>query len=102
MFSDSVYRALDQASQAPPDDLHIPQRLWARLLYELVATYHHLDKQRDALIPNITPLYLGQVASFVNQTQDLDFWDAEAVIESLAQTFEQEKPYLLNRWNSKL
>jgi hypothetical protein len=102
MFSDPVYQALDQASHAPPDDLHIPQRLWARLLYELVATFHHLDKPRAALIPNITPLYLGQVASFVNQTRDLDFWDAEAVIESLAETFEQEKPHLLNRWNSKL
>jgi hypothetical protein len=102
IFSDPVYQVLDQASQAEPESLHISQRLWARLLYELVAAYHHLDKPRAALIPNITPLYLGQVASFVNQTRDLDFWDAEAVIESLAQTFEQEKPHLLNRWNSKL
>jgi hypothetical protein len=102
IFSAPLYQALDQASQARPDSLHIPERIWARLLYELVATYHHLDKQRAALIPNITPLYLGQVASFVNQTRDLDFWEAEAVIEALAQKFEQEKPHLLNRWDFKL
>ena len=98
IFSAPVYQALTQAEQAQPDRLHIPNQLWARLLYELVVTYHHLDEHRATLIPYITPLYLGQVASFVNQTLSHDFGEAEAVIESLAQNFEQEKPYLLSRW----
>lgn len=98
LFSAPLYQALHQASQAQPEHLQIPERLWARLLYELVAIYHHLGGHRTTLIAHITPLYLGQVASFVNQTRQLDFWAAEAAIESLAQTVEQEKPYLLKRW----
>lgn len=98
IFSDPVYHALYQASLAEPDRLTIPGPLWARLLYELLATFHHLPQDQDALILPMTPLYLGQVASFVNQTRRLDFGEAEAVIETLAQYFEQEKSYLLRLW----
>lgn len=100
IFSKPVYQALHDAAQAQPDRLEISRPLWARLLYEMMATYHHLKDHRDALITSIIPLYLGQVASFVNQTQGLDFWEVEAVIESLVQDFEREKPHLLNLWLS--
>lgn len=100
IFSAPLYQALVQASQAIPDNLAIPRLVWVRLLYELVAIHHHLGSYREALVSCITPLYLGQVASFMNYTHGLDFWDAEAVIESLAQDFERDKPYLLDRWFS--
>jgi hypothetical protein len=99
LFSEPVFNVLQQASQAPPDTLSLPGPIWAKLLYELIATYHHLEGDRTWLIPYITPLYLGQVASFVNQTRELDVWAAEAVIESLARSLEQAKPYLLELWS---
>ena len=99
--SEVVYQALYQASESSADTFQIPGEIWARLLYELVVTYHQLEHQRKELLRHITPLYLGQVASFMNQTRDLDFNGAEAVIESLANHCEKEKPYLLELWQQR-
>jgi hypothetical protein len=41
------------------------------------------------------------VASFINQTQEMDNEQAEQVIEQQAQVFEDLKPYLLERWEPK-
>ena len=100
--SEPVFQALHKASESPPESLQLSGRVWARLLYELLATYHRLGHQRSGLLPHITPLYMGQVASFINQTRDLDFNGAEAVVDALAHQCEQEKPYLLELWNQRL
>ncbi len=99
-----VFDVLVRAAGAAPDALEIPPHSWARLVYEMLAAYHHLDREHDrqALIPYLTPLYLGQVAAFVNQTQTLDAQAAEAVIETIAQGFEAEKPHLLCLWARRL
>lgn len=102
LCSEPVYQTLSQASKSTPDSFQIPGEIWATLLYELVATYHQLNGQGKKLLPYITPLYLGQVASFMNQTRDLDFVEAEAVIESLAYHCERQKPYLLKLWQNKI
>ncbi len=99
--SESVYQALVKARESSPDTFHIPREIWVSLLYEFVAIYHQLNGQGKKLIPYITPLYLGQVASFMNQTRDLDFIEAEKVIESLAYSCEKQKPYLLQLWQQK-
>lgn len=97
--SEAVFDALLQASQSPPDTFQISSRTWARLLYEFLAINHQLDNRRlHDLIPNMTPLYLGQVASFMNQTRDCGWDAAEAVIDALAKHCEQEKSYFLKLW----
>jgi hypothetical protein len=96
--SPSVYHALQQANESTVEQFEIKSEIWARLLYEFVATYHQLYDSRHKLLRFLTPLYLGQVASFMNQTRGLDFEPAEAVIERLANHCEQQKPYLLKLW----
>ena len=100
VFSEPVFQDLQKASESPPETLKLSERVWARLLYELLATYHQLGHQRSAFIPHITPLYMGQIASFMNQTRDLDFYGGEAVVDALAHQCEQEKPYLLELWQA--
>jgi hypothetical protein len=46
----------------------------------------------------MTPLYLGWVASFTNETRALDAAATEARVEELCAAFEREKPYLISRW----
>ena len=98
IFSPPVFQVLKQANDSAPRELDIPHRIWAKLLYELVVAYHRADGYGNRLIPYLTPLYLGQVASFVNHTRDLDFAEAEAAIATLAEDCEQEKPHLLDLW----
>jgi hypothetical protein len=101
LYSAPVFQTLQTASESPVEIFSIPCQIWTRLLYEFIAAYHRCDRQRSDLIRALTPLYLGQVASFMTQTQELDFQGAEAIIDDLATCFEHENPYFLACWHQQ-
>ena len=74
---------------------------WVRLLYELAATFHAWQKNRYKLVELVAPLYYGRVASFVNQSKDMDSKQAEELVEEQAQYFEDNKTYLLEQWENR-
>jgi hypothetical protein len=53
---------------------------------------------RGQLLRSMTPLYLGWVASWVNEVRALEAPLAEERLERLCEAFEAEKPYLISRW----
>jgi hypothetical protein len=71
------------------------------ILYERAATFHTWQDNRTQLVNLVTPLYLGRVASFINQTKKMNSVQAEGVVEQQAQVFEDEKDYLIGVWDSK-
>lgn len=72
--------------------------LWARVVYDVAIAYHKRLLPRDHLLKAFTPLYLGRTATFVLETQALTSAEAETRIESLCRVFEEQKPYLVERW----
>lgn len=82
----------------PLPEFRIPDNLWARLIYDAAISCHSRVMPREHLLKALTPLYLGRTASFVLETQGLTSAEAEQRIESLCDTFETHKPYLLERW----
>jgi hypothetical protein len=100
VFSAPVLAALQASSNLSLTEFQFSAEIWTKLLYEAIAAYHHLESsdRRQQLLRMITPLYLGRVASFINQTRDLDSHQAEQVIAELASICEQQKPYLLSLW----
>ncbi|MEE8240547.1 MAG: glycosyl transferase family 2, partial [Nitrospirales bacterium] len=87
-------------SESPPRTFRIPDDLWARLIYDFAVAYQKRLMPRDHLLKALTPLYLGRTATFVLETQGLTSSEAETRIESLCQTFENTKPYLVERWKA--
>ncbi len=79
----------------------IADDLWARLVYDAAVSFHHRILPQDHLLKALTPLYLGRTASFVLETQGLTSLEAEDRIETLCQAFEDNKPYLVDRWTRK-
>jgi hypothetical protein len=69
------------------------------VLYEIAGTFHHWKHNRTQLVNLVTPLYLGRVASFINQTRKMTSSQAEEIVEEQAQVFEEQKDYLLQVWN---
>ena len=82
-------------------EFHFKTECWARILYDLAAAFHHWKGNRQLLVSLMTPLYFARVASFVNHTRDMTNEEAEAVVEEQAVMFEQNKPYLIERWDAK-
>jgi hypothetical protein len=80
------------------DEFHFPENLWVQVVYEFALAYHDQVLHREHLLKSLTPLYLGQTASFVVDTQRGGTEQVEATVESLCRQFEVMKPYLKDRW----
>lgn len=77
---------------------HLDDELWVRLVYEFAVAARSKRLERGHLLRSITPLYLGRVASFFLEVEQMSAQEVEQRIESLCLTFEEMKPYLLDLW----
>jgi hypothetical protein len=77
----------------------MPIQTWAMVLYETAATFHQWKFNRTQLVNLVTPLYLGRVASFINQSLKMSSSEAEKLVEEQAQVFEDHKDYLIEVWD---
>lgn len=68
------------------------------MVYDFAVGWRVKAVDRAQLLRSMTPLYLGWVASYVNEVAPLDAAGAAERIEALCEVFEAEKPYLISRW----
>ena len=80
------------------DGFDMDVNIWAHVLFDAAATYHCWEKHRFKLVELITPLYYARVASYARAVEGMNGSQAEEEIERQAKCFEDEKPYLLERW----
>jgi hypothetical protein len=89
---------LQRIPRDPPDGFRMPDRLWARVVYDFAVGWRVKVMDRKQLLRSMTPLYLGWVASWVNEVRALESAAADERLERLCEAFEAEKPYLISRW----
>ena len=75
-----------------------PDDLWARVVYDFALGHHWNVVYRDHLLRSLVPLYLGRTAAFVLGTRRRDAAAVEGALAAVDAAFEQEKPYLVDRW----
>jgi len=75
-----------------------PDEVWARIVYDAALGHHYSVIHRDHLLRALVPLYLGRTAAFILATRDRDAAGDHAVLERVGTAFENEKPYLRDRW----
>jgi glucosylglycerate synthase len=89
---------LKKLARSSPEAFRMPDTLWARIIYDF-ALAHRLRKiSRVHLLGALTPLYLGWIASYVQEVAKMSPVAAEQRLELLARAYEEAKPYLLSRW----
>jgi len=79
-------------------EFRIPDRLWARIVYDFALAHRLRTISRGHLMGALTPLYLGWVASYVQEVSKMTAGQVEQRQEQLARAFEENKPYLVSRW----
>jgi hypothetical protein len=89
---------LNRMTRLAPDEFRMPDRLWARVVFDFAVGHRLRVIGRDHLLRSLTPVYLGWVASFVMEVGNGGRLAARDRIERLCQVYESEKPYLLARW----
>jgi glycosyltransferase involved in cell wall biosynthesis len=102
IFSDEVYREIEQLSKQPVDDFKLNVETWAKIIFEIAATFNKWKHNRYKLVELSTPLYYARIASFINYTQGLSSIEAEKVVEENAEVFERLKPTLIELWDKPL
>ena len=101
IFCPECYEQLKRCSKMSKTKFVMPVTTWVHVLYETAATFHNWAYNRTQLINLVTPLYLGRVASFINQTKNMSLDQAEQVVEEQALVFEKDKDYLIQVWDEK-
>lgn len=99
ILSASTVAELQKIAALSNEEFRYPLELWAKTVYEFVASYHKSVISRDHIIQALAPLYRGRALSFLNENQDASSEDIEKSVESLCWEFERLKPYLLEMWN---
>jgi glucosylglycerate synthase len=95
-------KSLAAAACPRSDPFHMEDDLWARVVLDFACAFKKHPLSSRQLLQSLTPLYLGRVASIVQQTRSMGSVRVEEDIERLCLTFEALKPYLLNQWGNEL
>jgi hypothetical protein len=80
------------------DKFRIPDELWSRIIYDFALAFRLRAIARNHLLGALAPLYLGWIASYVNEVGANDGHSPSVRHEQLAKAFEDGKPYLVRRW----
>ena len=89
---------LKRLSRLSVDRFHLPDQLWARVVYDFALAHRLRTLSRTHLLGALTPLYLGWVASYALEVGNATPAEAEQRVEKLARAYDEAKPYLLSRW----
>jgi len=97
VLSEKSFRIVKDLAETE-DGFFIDVADWSHILFDSASTYHCWKKNRFKLVELLTPLYYARVASFARSVDGMNDSQAEVEIEKQARIFEEEKPYLLKRW----
>ena len=105
-LADEAAAALDEATRpdtpSEVDDIefHLPDELWARIMYDLALYARGATISMDELVAALVPIYFARVASLVIETREMTTQQAESLVERQARAFELAKPSFVERWQS--
>ncbi len=100
ILSAEVLAKLLEVAEMAGENMDFPKALWTNVVFDY-AVFYQQAPDRQQVLQSLIPLYYGFISSFVHETENLDDYQAEEVIEELCQVYEDSKPYLLKRWGQK-
>jgi hypothetical protein len=87
-----------ELSDRPLDRFRFSDRLWTRVVYDFLLAYRARTVYRSHASQSLAPLYLGRAASVILDTQARPPAAITQSATRLCGVFEDEKPYLVDRW----
>ncbi|MCF8127438.1 MAG: glycosyltransferase [Deltaproteobacteria bacterium] len=101
IFSKGCLKEIEKTAKMESADFHLRTESWVEILYELAATFHCWEVNRNKLLDVMTPLYYARVAPFVRESWDMNSEEAEKLVEDQPAKFEANKKYLHKVWDEK-
>jgi len=82
------------------DRFSMTTSLWARILFDFAVANRNAEIPQDQLLEALVPFYHARLLAYVNRTLEMDTHNAEEYLENISRTFQKEKHYLIQRWDS--
>ena len=92
---DDVIKSVDK----PRGALRLPGDLWARAVFDFAVVYNKGENDPDKVAAALLPLYYGRIATILRET-GAKLEAVEQVVQAQAQTFAEQKQYLVQRWQT--
>ena len=97
ILSEASFREVRNLAEGG-DWFGMEDRMWSHILFDAASMYHCWQRNRFKLVELLTPLYYARVASNARAVEKMSDAEAEEDVERQAGVFEEEKPYLLEKW----
>jgi glucosylglycerate synthase len=98
ILSTATHEELKRLAGMSEDDFSYSAELWARTVYEFAGAYHKAIIGRDHVVQALVPLFRGRAFTFLTENRDTSAEQVENNLDALCQSFEREKPHLLEQW----
>lgn len=99
IIPESERREVSKCRNSSQDHFYYPSDLWARILFSFATAYRNAVIDRQKIIEALIPFYHSRILSFVNKTKEKSIKDTEEYFENIVRVFEEEKHYLVKRWD---
>jgi len=94
-----TFRGVEALTLPPEDVFYFPHDLWVKAVYDFAVAYNFSGLNKRDVVDALMPLYFARTGSFVLETEVMNNLEAEEAVDSMAETYEQLKSYLLERWD---
>lgn len=81
------------------NEFYYKSDLWGRILFNFAIAYRNNKLPREQIIEAMIPFYHSRILSFVNKTNHMGTKECEEYFEAINRTMENEKYYLIARWD---
>jgi glycosyltransferase involved in cell wall biosynthesis len=95
------YVEVKKTQKIPKEKFYYQSDLWARILFNFAIAYRNNQIPKEMIVESMIPFYHSRILSFVNKTVHMGIKECEEYFEKIVRVFEEEKPYLIERWNEE-
>ncbi len=100
VVSQATYTKVQEIRNLDMNHFSFPAQTWTTILYDFAIAFRGKDAEyREHLLEALLPLFYGKALSYVKRTERMSVQQAEDMVETECMVFEENKPYLISRWN---
>ncbi len=99
VLSEESRRTLEESLDLGVEHYVVPADIWVKAIMEFAVASCAAGDEMDEMLDAFIPLYYACTLSYVNRTASCSLEEAELYIDDYCRLFEENKPYLVERWD---
>jgi glucosylglycerate synthase len=99
IMSPTNFDEVSELANRPRGATQFSAELWSRIVFDFAVVYNKGENDPDKVVAALLPLYYGRTATILRETGG-KLEAVEQAIQEQAQAFENQKTYLVRRWQS--